>query len=243
MARLARVVIPGVPHHITQRGNRRQATFFCAEDYESYKSLMGTWCRERGVDVWAYCLMPNHIHLIAVPESESALRSAIGEAHRRYTRAVNEREGWRGHLWQGRFASYPMGPGHLFQCARYIELNPVRAGLVGAPGEWPHSSARAHLSQRDDGFVNVGPLLERVGEWRDFLSKPQNDKLARDFRAHETTGRPLGDPQFVEGLERLVGRRLRPHRRGPRPGGPPASSETGCAQLNLAAEGRGGSSC
>jgi putative transposase len=107
MARLARVVAPGVPHHITQRGNRRQRTFFVDGDYEAYLELMAEWCAEWEVAVWAYCLMPDHVHLIAVPGSEDGLRRAIGEAHRRYTRHVNFREGWRGHLWQGRFASFP----------------------------------------------------------------------------------------------------------------------------------------
>lgn len=106
MVRLARVVVPGLPHHITQRGNRRQETFFCVEDYQEYLALIGEWYRACAVEVWAYCLMPNHVHLIAVPESADGLRRAIGEAHRRYTRRMNFREGWRGHLWQGRFASW-----------------------------------------------------------------------------------------------------------------------------------------
>ena len=130
MARLARVVIPGMPHHITQRGNRRQPTFFCEEDYAAYLELMGQWCKERGVAVWAYCLMPNHVHLIAVPKSEDGLRRAIGKAHRRYTRRVNFREQWRGHLWQGRFASFVLDEPYLLAAARYVELNPVRAGLA-----------------------------------------------------------------------------------------------------------------
>ena len=148
MARMARVVVPGVPHHVTQRGNRRQTTFFEDGDYEIYKSLMAEWCLSRGVEVWAYCLMPNHVHLVVVPSTEQALRAAIGEAHRRYTVMVNTRQGWKGCLWQGRFASFPMAPGHLFYGARYIELNPVRAGLVKTAEDWPHSSARAHLSGR-----------------------------------------------------------------------------------------------
>ena len=106
MPRLARVVVPGLPHHITQRGNRRQQTFSCDEDYRSYLELMGQWCSAHQVEIWAYCLMPNHVHLIAVPQSADGLRRAVGEAHRRYTRSVNFREGWRGHLWQGRFASF-----------------------------------------------------------------------------------------------------------------------------------------
>jgi len=109
MARIARGVAPGLPHHITQRGNRRQATFFSADDYRAYIALLGEWCRYWHVEVWAYCLMPNHVHLIAVPPTDDGLRRAIGEAHRRYTRRVNFREDWRGHLWQGRFASYPLG--------------------------------------------------------------------------------------------------------------------------------------
>src|SRR3972149_902391 len=118
---------------------------------------MGQWCKERGVAVWAYCLMPNHVHLIAVPKSEDGPRRAIGEAHRRYTRRVNFREQWRGHLWQGRFASFVMDEPYLLAAARYVELNPVRAQLVAHGGDWPWSSARAHLSGRDDRVVKVAP--------------------------------------------------------------------------------------
>ena len=106
MPRIARVAAPGFPHHVTRRGNRRQRTFFCNRDYQTDLELMAQWCSRCGVEVWAYCLMPNHVHLIVVPESEDGLRRAIGEAHRRYTRHANFRKRWRGHLWQGRFASY-----------------------------------------------------------------------------------------------------------------------------------------
>ncbi len=109
MARLARVVVPGVAHHVTQRGNRRQVTFFNDDDYVEYLSLLGEWCGRCAVEVWAYCLMPNHVHLIVVPDSEDGLRRALGETHRRYTRRINFREGWRGYLWQGRFGSFAMG--------------------------------------------------------------------------------------------------------------------------------------
>ena len=97
MARIASVVAEGMPHHITQRGNRRQKTFFSDEDYAAYIDLMPQWCGKYAVDIWAYCLMPNHIHLIAVPEKKDNLRLAIGEAHRRYSRRINFRQGWRGH--------------------------------------------------------------------------------------------------------------------------------------------------
>jgi len=153
MARLARVVVLGMPHHVTQRGNRRQQTFFHEEDYAAYIELMADRCREEGVTIWAYCLMPNHVHLIAVPTTEQGLRLAIGEAHRRYTRRINFREKWRGYLWQGRFASFVMDEPYLLAATRYVELNLTRANLVVDAADWPWSSARAHLVGSDDGLV------------------------------------------------------------------------------------------
>lgn len=117
MPRIARVVAAGLPHHVTQRGNRRQQTFFSDEDYEAYLELMVHWCSCCGIEVWGYCLMPNHVHMIVVPDSADGLRRGIGEAHRRYTRRVNFRERWRGHLWQGRFASYVLDE-HYLLCWR-----------------------------------------------------------------------------------------------------------------------------
>ena len=137
MARMARVVIPNIPHHVTQRGNRRQQVFFSEADYQCYKNLLAEYCVRDNVKVLAYCLMPNHVHLILVPGCEEGLRKAIGETHRRYTRYVNFREGWRGYLWQGRFASFPMDEHHLWAAVRYVELNPVRAKLSALPQEWP----------------------------------------------------------------------------------------------------------
>jgi len=134
MPRIARIVVPGYPHHVTQRGNRRQPTFFGDEDYKLYRKLMAHWCTENRVAVWAYCLMPNHVHLVLVPSTEDGLRLAVGEAHRRYSRHVNFREDWRGHLWQDRFGSCVMDEEHLLAATVYVERNPVRAGLCKAPG-------------------------------------------------------------------------------------------------------------
>ena len=121
---------------------------------------MAEACRQRAVEVWSYCLMPNHIHLIAVPSSEEGLRLAIGETHQRYTRRINFREKWRGYLWQGRFASFVMDEAYLLAAARYVELNPVRARLVTSAADWPWSSARAHRSGRDDCLgVETGTQL------------------------------------------------------------------------------------
>ena len=198
-----------MPHHVTQRGNRRQQTFFNEGDYAAYLDLMSQWCREEGVEIWGYCLMPNHTHLIAVPASERALRRAIGEAHRRYTRRINFRRQWRGYLWQGRFASFVMDEPYLLAAIRYVERNPARARLVEDPVEWPWSSARAHLCGRDDCLVKVAPLLAMVSDWQGLLDSVLPEEELREWRGHSRTGRPLGDERFVERLERLAGRILR----------------------------------
>jgi putative transposase len=211
MARLARVVVEGVAHHVTQRGNRRQQTFFSDADYQAYLALLAEGCQAAGVEVWGYCLMPNHVHLILVPSTADGLRAALGEAHRRYSRRINQRQGWRGYLWQGRFASVPMDEAHVLACARYVELNPVRAGLVARPQNWRWSSARAHLEGNDDGLVRMQPLLD------------QSDAELAAIRAGERTGRPLGSNGFVAGLEQRLGRvlaRQKPGRKaGPGVGG------------------------
>jgi len=216
MARLARVVIPGAPHHLTQRGNRRQVTFFSDDDYRLYRALMAEWCARCGVTVWAYCLMPNHTHLIVVPDTAHGLRRAIGEAHRRYTRHVNFREGWRGHLWQGRFASFPMDESYLLIATRYVELNPVRAGLAATPDAYPWSSAAAHLAGMDDQLVKVAPLLHLVDNWHQFLSGGVELQEAETIERHAQTGRPLGHANFLEHIEQVLGRLLKYRKPGPK---------------------------
>jgi len=217
MARLARVVVPGVPHHVTQRGNRRLQTFFSADDYRAYKALLAEHCAAAGVAVWAYCLMPNHVHLILAPSDEDGLRRALGEAHRRYTRRVNFREGWRGHLWQERFHSFPMDEAWLLAAARYVELNPVRAGLAKTARGWAWSSAKAHLAGADDGLVTVTPLLERAGDWKAFLRGGIEEAALEAIRGGERTGRPLGSAEFVADLEARTGRTLARKKPGPPP--------------------------
>ena len=221
MARIARVVVPGYPHHVTQRGNRRMQTFFCDDDYRAYLALAGQWCRQEGLSVWAYCLMPNHVHLIVVPSTAAGLARALGEAHRRYTRAVNFREGWRGYLWQGRFSSVVMDEPHLMSAARYVERNPVRAGLVGEAEQWPWSSAAAHATGKPDGLAESAWLAERtagwVCSWRDYLRQDDDPELTGALRGRESTGRPLGDESFVRRIGRLLGRDLVPKKRGPVP--------------------------
>lgn len=224
MARIARIVAPGTPHHVTQRGNRRQQTFFSAADYRLYKTLLAEHCALNDVEVWGYCLMPNHVHLILVPKRAEGLARALGEAHRRYTREINVREGWRGFLWQGRFSSAPMDEEHTAVALRYVELNPVRARLVKTPEAWAWSSAAAHLSGRDDGLVSVRPMLEAVGgraAWRKMLAQGLAEDEADLIRKSETTGRPLGDADFIKRLSKRLKRDdIEKKKPGPKTGQP-----------------------
>jgi len=211
------VVVPNFPHHVTQRGNRRQQTFFSDEDYGEYLDLMATSCARCTTEVWAYCLMPNHVHLVMVPRQSDGLRCTVGETHRRYTRRVNFREGWRGHLWQERFHSFVMDERYLLGAVRYVESNPVRAGLCAQAADWPWSSARAHLRGEDDQLVRVAPMLDLVGDWADYLLDQSPDTLASDLHQHMRNGLPLGDDAFVDRLEQQLKRPLRPQKRGPKP--------------------------
>jgi putative transposase len=189
MPRPARLVLPGIPHHVTQRGSRRQATFFSDTDYARYVALLRHWCVKSGTAVWAWCLMPNHVHLILVPSRADGLGAALAPAHRRYSWEVNQREGWSGHLWQSRFASFPLDEAHLYACLRYIELNPVRAGLVERPEAWRWSSARGHLGLADDPLVDPAPARERIDDWRAFLEAGLEPVAHAALRAAERSGR------------------------------------------------------
>ena len=216
MARLKRVVAPGIPHHITQRGNRCQLTFFKESDYQLYLDLALEWCQKHGVQVWSYCLMPNHVHLIAVPDREESLCKAIGEIHQRYTREINFRIGWRGHLWQGRFHSFPMDESNLLATARYIEVNPVKAKIVKSPEDYVWSSALHHLDRCESPLVAASPFRDIVDDWAAFLSSSENDRLIENIRRAERSGRPLGSSSFVEDLEKTLNRRLRKMKSGPK---------------------------
>lgn len=216
MARLARVILPGYPHHITQRGNRRQDVFFQEDDYETYLSLLKEWCDREDIEIWAYCLMTNHVHLIVRPDSGSDLSRAIGEAHRRYTRMINTRNGWRGYLWQGRFASFPMEEAWLLRAVAYVELNPVKAGMVAKAWEYPWSSVHAHLAGKDNrGIVTPEPLLALIGDWKEYLQNALAQNTT-DLEKHQRTGRPLGDEAFLDQAESLLGRDLKKKKPGPR---------------------------
>ncbi len=203
------MVVAGTPYHITQRGNQRQQTFLRPADYSAYIRLAAEAFAAADVEVWAYCLMPNHVHLIATPHEPRSLAAAVGATHVRYTRQINQREGWTGFLWQGRFASFPMDEDHLRASVRYVGLNPVRAGLVERAVDWPWSSVRAHLSGRPDPLLTPEPIAARLGEeMGSFFDVDVAEDARRDLRRASITGRPLGGAAWIKALETATGRDL-----------------------------------
>lgn len=209
MPRMARVVVPGMPHHVTQRGNRPQTTFFCEADYALYLHLAAEAFQAVGVEVWAYCLMPNHVHLIATPPSTESLALALGRAHRAYTRHVNRRERWTGYLWQGRFASFPMDDDHLVNAVRYVGLNPVRAGLCAVTQAWPWSSVAAHLrGGGGDRWLTPGPVAALMADHPGLFEVDVEAEGLRRLRQAVSTGRALGASAWIKSLEASLGRSL-----------------------------------
>jgi len=226
MSRIARYVVPDLPHHVTQRGNRRERVFFGDDDYRLYRDLLREACDKAAVSVWAYVLMPNHVHLILTPSTPDGLARALGKAHRRYAAFVNARLRVTGHLFQSRFGSAVMDEEHLMAAARYIALNPVRAKLVARAQDWPWSSARAHLEGRDDGLARVGPWLERLnGRFADLLETNEAPERVTALRAAEGIGRPLGSESFLIRLAALTGRDPRPGKPGRKPKAKQTSKE------------------
>lgn len=190
MPRQARLTYPGWPHHVVQRGNRRQQTFFSHADYMSYLRIAAEEVTQAGVEVWGYCLMPNHVHLIAAPTAATGLAQAVGRTHVRYTRRVNHREEWSGFLWEGRFKTFPMDEGYLLTCARYVAQNPVRAGLVETPVDWPWSNVRGHLGCAPDPLLNPEPLAAAIGrDLAGFFEGELDRQTADKIRAATFSGR------------------------------------------------------
>jgi putative transposase len=191
MPRTARLVVPNLPHHVTQRGNRKQKVFFCDEDRFFYMNLICKCAEKSDLILWAYCLMENHTHLIVVPQNTAGLAKGIGKAHQRYTRAINRREDWKGFLWQGRFHSYPLSERHLFAAIRYVEQNPVRAGIVRRAADYPWSSAKAHVSGKKDLWCEDFYLLKEIPNWGRFLEYPTGAEEEEQFKHHIKTGKFL----------------------------------------------------
>jgi putative transposase len=216
MARFRRLVVPGYPHHITQRGVRRQTTFFDELDYKRYLHIARSLLGDASLEIWTYCLMPNHIHAVVVPRERSSLAAYFGLLHKKYAELTNLRYDWAGHLWQNRFYSTVMDERHTLTALRYVERNPVRSGLVRNPEDWPWSSARGNLGLRDDPLLRGYPAHRLVPNWPEYLSCAETDANLRSLRKTTGTGRPTGDDAFIDRLEALSGRQIRRRRAGRR---------------------------
>ena len=201
-------------HHVTQRGNRRQRVFWVNDDYGLYNDWLAKSCRENGVEVWSYCLMPNHVHLILVPADDTGLSRAIGETHRRYSSYINARLRVTSHLFQGRFGSVAMDELHLLAAFRYVAMNPVKAKMVAQASDWAWSSTKAHLCGKDDSLVSVRPLLDRVDNVSEFLAAAPEQELEFALEKGQSIGRPLMEESALMELERKLGRPIRPAKRG-----------------------------
>lgn len=220
MPRAARIIVPGYPHHVTQHGNNREVVFRDMGDYLLYLKLLEKFCTQYQVAVQAWCLMPDHIHLLAIPEQEESLAKAMGSASLVYTQQQNLKQQRSGRLWQNRYFSCVVGTDdYLLAAARYIELNPVRAGKVRRPEEWPWSSARHHLLGKADPLVKSDfPSYPGSAAWRQLLG---GELDCEPLRKATSSGRPFAGAELIGELEQQLGKRLTPRRRGrPRKGEP-----------------------
>lgn len=212
---MARIVIPGVAHHVTQRGNRQEDVFFSDADRQRYLYLLGEYSALHELQILAYCLMPNHVHLVAVPETPASLSGALRPVHLRYAQHINWSRDLSGVLWQGRFYSCPMDDRHFWSAVRYVEQNPVRAGLVEHAWDYPWSSAAGHCGFRKDPLLSGDlELADNIGDWQAWLGEPEVETTLTKLRRSTATGRPAGNDSFINRLEKLLGRTLRPKKGG-----------------------------
>ncbi len=219
MGRSARIVVPGMPHHVTQRGNYRQPVFATPEDRILYLRLLRESADRSGVRIWAWCLMTNHSHVIAVPEGSESLAWAFGRTHAEYARQTHARLGRCGHLWQARFHSCLLDDSHLRTAIRYVELNPVRAGLVRSAEDYEWSSARTRLQKLPHPLMDDGcPVDDTSEEWRQFLEADSDGEDIRVLRKATRTGWPAADPETLAEIEKATGMVLHRRKRGRRPG-------------------------
>jgi putative transposase len=199
MPRKARIVAPGLPHHVTQRGNRRCQVFFDDRDDQHYIMWMTRHGQAALVRLWAYCLMPNHVHLILVPSDHEGLARMLRPLHSQYAQYINSIHSWEGHLWEQRYYSTVLDWDHLSSAVRYVERNPARAGFVARPVEYAWSSAAPHCARRRDPALSPDlPLLGTVSDWAEWLAVEQDEELLADLRVRTARGIPYGDTRFIQ---------------------------------------------
>lgn len=212
MPRQARVVFPNIPHHIIQRGNRREDVFFSDSDRKQYLEWLKEYCKEHKVEILAYCLMTNHIHLIAVPTTEDGLQKVLKPLHMRYAQKINRERGWKGHFWQGRYFSSPLDGEYLLFATRYIERNPIRVKKVRKAENYKWSSARGHCGAAQDDILTKKMKwlnkYEGIDNWRQWLSIKEEKEKTDLIRRNTEKGIPTGSGRFIRRLEKLSDRVL-----------------------------------
>jgi putative transposase len=212
MPRQARAVFAGVPHHITQRGNRREDVFETDQDRTIYLDWLQEYCKKHKVEILAYCLMTNHIHLVALPKTEVGLQAVLKPLHMRYAQRFNRQRGWQGHVWQGRYFSSPLDEHYLWNAIRYVERNPVRAKMVKRPENYAWSSAAAHCDDREDKVLTTRRYwknqFESIGNWSGWLAEGDSDAEMSILRRNVEKGLPCGSKRFIKKLEKRAGRAL-----------------------------------
>ena len=216
MPRIARIISTGYPHHITQRGNNRATVFFDDDDRHLYLKLLGNYVQKHGVQIWAYCLMSNHIHLLAVPETETSLSRGIGLTNQMYTQYLNRKLKQTGRIWQNRFFSCVVeNEQYLWAVARYIERNPLKAGLATSAEVYRWSSAKAHVTGAHDPLLSADSWLssQERNAYREFLYT-EDDESDNAIRKATNSGRPFGSESFVDMLEFRLNQTLKPRRPG-----------------------------
>lgn len=207
MPRQPRLVVPTIPHHITQRGNYKQTVFEEHRDFNLYCKWLDEYARKYNLEILAYCLMPNHVHFIAIPGLMNSLARTFNNAHMRYSQYLNKKRGQTGHVWQSRFYSCLLSPTHLYRAIRYVENNPVRARIVKRPEEYIWSSARFHLNRDRNSLVHLADPTEikgMIGEiesWEQYLNE-DDSKMVEEIREKTKRGYPVGPDIFVKKVER-----------------------------------------
>ena len=214
MPRIARAVASGYPHHITQRGNYQQPVFEDENDFSQYLFWLKEYSRRYDLKIWAYCLMTNHVHFVCVSQQANSLSKMFNTLHMKYSQYFNRRKG-KGHLWQGRFFSCILDERHLYAAIRYVENNPVRAGIVESPEKYRWSSAAGHIHiKRDEVLSPDCHLTYEIKDWLGYLKEKGDKQLIEEIRKNSLTGRPCGDDAFIRKIEGIVGRRLKALPRG-----------------------------
>jgi putative transposase len=209
MPRVARIIAKDYPYHVTQRGNYQQTVFESEADYRQYLVWLKEYSEKYSLDIWSYCLMSNHVHFVCVPRNDNSLARTLNTLHMRYSQYYNRKKGITGHLWQGRYYSSILDDMHLYAAIRYVENNPVRAGIVQEPEGYTWSSARGHCGIVSDEILSdTCHLCDEIDDWSRYLRDNESAEVIERLRMNVISGRPCGDDNFRKGVEAVVGRSL-----------------------------------